>query len=84
MGGVAKDVSVCRVKRGAALPHHFHISKPGLEGGLHVLMAPFLDGGPFPPACITATVFEACIYCKPCMPAALGFCKLIAADRYRP
>ena len=53
MGSVAKDVSVCRVKRGATLPDHFHIAEPGLEGGLHVLVAPLLDGRPFPPACVT-------------------------------
>lgn len=62
MRGIAKDESVLRVKRGAALPDYFYIAKPGLQGSLHVFMAPLLDECRFPPAyeqsAVHATISE--------------------------
>ena len=48
---VAKDELVVGVKPAGPFPDHLHIAKPGLEGSLHVDMAPFLNGCPLSPAC---------------------------------
>ena len=48
---VAENELVMGVKPAGPFPDHLHIAKPGLEGGLHVDMAPFLNGCPLPPAC---------------------------------
>ena len=51
MGSVAKDAVVLGGDGGAALPDHLHLAKPGLQGSLHVLVAPLLDRRPLPSAC---------------------------------
>ncbi len=56
MRGVAKDESVLGVKRGGSLPDYFYIAKPGLQGSLHVFMAPLLDECRFPPPYIHSAV----------------------------
>lgn len=58
MRGVAKDESVLGVKRGASLPDYFYIAKPGLQGSLHVFMAPLLDECRFPPAYVHSAVHD--------------------------
>ena len=51
MRGVAKNVALVGVQGLAALAHHLHRPKPGLQRSLYVLVDPQLCPGPLPPAC---------------------------------
>ena len=61
MWSIAQDVAVIGVQRGIALPDHFHIAKPGLQGSLHVGMAPLLYGRPLSSACTRQACGTECL-----------------------
>ncbi len=85
MRGVAKNVALVGVQGLAALAHHLHRPKPGLQRSLDVLVDPQLCPGPLPPACnrAAARTRQCTVYgTKVCTYDQNSTCMLLHSHRY--